>query len=195
MGGELVRQNGKLSSQNFEIAFLTEYSDEALLAELRRVASLIPEGEFITKPAYERNCPRASSSTLQRRFGSWKCVLNSAGLGHRYVGTSISEKMKLQPAKLLSDNDLLRELRRVQLLVGTEWLTSDDFNANSLPVRPPFEDASEASAKVWNLPGSRVTQQVTNRTAKAMFRESCCRLDTLWSHTHDIGKCLSVLRR
>jgi len=40
--------------------------------------------------------------------------------------------MRLQPAKDLSNADLLAELTRVHALVGKEWLTSDDFNAQSV---------------------------------------------------------------
>jgi hypothetical protein len=40
--------------------------------------------------------------------------------------------MRSQPAKDLSNADLLAELRRVHALVGKEWLTSEDFNARSI---------------------------------------------------------------
>lgn len=116
----------------FEIDFLTQYTDEALLAELRRVADLLPKGEFLTKTAYKGNSPRAAHTTISRRFGGWKEALERAGLGHLYVGQAISEKMRSQPAKKLSNSDLISELKRVHALVGKEWLTSEDFNVHSI---------------------------------------------------------------
>jgi hypothetical protein len=116
----------------FEIDFLTEYTDEALLGELRRIAALLPAGEPLTKTAYQRHSPNVAHTTLRRRFGGWKEALERAGLGYLYHGQPISQKMRSQPAKDLSNADLLAELKRVHALVGKEWLTSDDFNARSV---------------------------------------------------------------
>jgi hypothetical protein len=116
----------------FEIDFLTEYTDEALLGELRRIAALLPVGELLTKTAYQRHSPNVAHTTLRKRFGGWKEALERAGLGYLYHGQPISQKMRSQPAKELSNADLLAELKRVHALVGKEWLTSDDFNANSV---------------------------------------------------------------
>jgi hypothetical protein len=116
----------------FEIDFLSEYTDEALLVELRRIATLLPEGEYLTKTAYERHSPRVAHTTIRRRFGGWKEALERAGLGYLYVGQPVSQKMRSQPAKELSNADLISELKRVHALVGKEWLTSDDFNAHSI---------------------------------------------------------------
>ena len=116
----------------FEIDFLTEYTDEALLNELRRIAALLPVGEPLTKPAYKRYSPRVAENTISRRFCGWKEALEKAGLGHLYHGQPVSQKMRTQPARDWSDVDLLAEIRRVHTLVGKQWLTSTDFNANSL---------------------------------------------------------------
>ena len=116
----------------FEIDFLSEYTDEALLGELRRIAALLPMGEPPTKTVYVRHSPKVSHSTIHKRFGGWKEALERAGLGHLYCGQPVSQKMRSQPAKDLSNADLLTELKRVHALVGKEWLTSDDFNAHSV---------------------------------------------------------------
>jgi hypothetical protein len=120
------------SKKRFEIDFLTDYTDEALLGELRRIAALLSDGEPLTKTAYERHAPRVADSTIQRRFGGWREALVRAGLGHLYHGKRVSEKMRSQPARGMSNSDLIAELKRVHALVGTEWLTSDDFNALSI---------------------------------------------------------------
>jgi hypothetical protein len=116
----------------FEIDFLTEYTDEALLAELRRIAALLPEGEPLTKTAFDGLLSKVAAKTIQRRFRGWKAALDQAGLGHLYGGQPVSRKMKEQPIKRLSNDDLVAELRRVHSLVGKTVLTVSDFNANSI---------------------------------------------------------------
>jgi hypothetical protein len=116
----------------FEIDFLTEYTDEALLAELRRIAALLAPGEPLTTTTYERLSPKVAHTTTRRRFGGWKEALERAGLAHLYHGQPVSQKMKTQPARGSSDADLLAELKRVHAFVGKEWLTSTDFNSHSV---------------------------------------------------------------
>jgi len=116
----------------FEIDFLSEYTDDATIDELRRISALLPSGEPLTKTAYRRYSPKVATNTICRRFGGWREALERAALGHLYHGQPVSKKMRLQPAKDLSNADLLAELTRVHALVGKEWLTSDDFNAQSV---------------------------------------------------------------
>lgn len=116
----------------FEIDFLTEYTDEALLAELRRVAVLLPSGEPLTKTVYGQYSPKVAHTTMRRRFSGWREALERAGLGHLYHGQPVSQKMRCQPARGSSDSDLTAELQRVHALVGKDWLTSNDFNAHSV---------------------------------------------------------------
>jgi hypothetical protein len=116
----------------FEIDFLTDYGDESLLAELRRIAAVLPEGQPLTKTAFGRHRPRVSASTIHHRFGGWKEALEKAGLGHLYAGQTVSEKMRTQSAAKLTNDDLIAELKRVHKLLGKDWLTTADFNAHSV---------------------------------------------------------------
>jgi hypothetical protein len=116
----------------FQIDFLAEYTDEALLAELRRIATLLPRGESLTKTAFQNLSPNVAATTIQRRFRGWKVALDQAGLGLLYGGQFVSHKMKEQPIKRLSNDDLIEELKRVHSVVGKAVLTVSDFNANSI---------------------------------------------------------------
>jgi len=69
----------------FAMDRLVSYDDASLIAELQRVAVLLPDGP-ITTAAYDLHA-LAASSTVRRRFGGWQQALGSAGLAHRYAGT------------------------------------------------------------------------------------------------------------
>lgn len=60
-------------NNNFELTTLEEYSDEALLNELRRVADEL-KGERLTHEKFNK-LGRVHSTTLRYRFGSWKKLL------------------------------------------------------------------------------------------------------------------------
>ena len=115
----------------FEINFLDDYSDEALVDEIRRVATQ-HSGSSLSAETFAETSGRVSISTIRRRFGTWRIALSKAGLEHLYGGRKVSEKMKLQPAKRLSKDDLIEELKRVHAILGTETMNRDQFNANSI---------------------------------------------------------------
>lgn len=116
----------------FEIDFLDDYSDEALLDEIRRIAATLPQGTPLTGRTFKQRSPKVSHSTVCKRFGGWREALARAGLGLLYHGPPISQKMRSQPGRSRSNEDLLAELKRVHTLLGKEWLTTDDFNAHSV---------------------------------------------------------------
>lgn len=62
----------------FELKTLEDYSDESLIAELRRVASEF-NGKRLTLEKFN-DLSRVHSTTLRYRFGSWKNALNIAGV-------------------------------------------------------------------------------------------------------------------
>ncbi|HMD83582.1 MAG TPA: HNH endonuclease [Terriglobia bacterium] len=114
----------------FEITFLDSYTDEALLAELRRVATLIPSGP-LTRAVFKQFSKRVSVSTFDKRFGGWGRALKAAGISHLSLDHPGWEKKKAQYARNMSDDDLILEMNRVRALVNMPTLTADDFNQHS----------------------------------------------------------------
>ena len=109
----------------FEMATLVSYDDESLLAELRRVADLVPD-TFLTRTAFD-HCARVSSSTIIKRFGGWQNALNLAGLGGRYSGRPVSTKMREQRGRSATADDVIAELQRVAKVVGRSTVTRVDL--------------------------------------------------------------------
>jgi Homing endonuclease associated repeat/HNH endonuclease len=62
----------------FELKTLTDYSDESLLAEMRRVVVEF-KGDRLTRELFD-TLSRVHSTTLSRRFGSWTDALDRAGI-------------------------------------------------------------------------------------------------------------------
>jgi len=117
----------------FEIDFLDDYSEETLLAEVRRVAADY-RGATLSTAAFEELSGRVSASTVRRKLGGWEAALEAAGFGHLYGGPRVSSKMKAQAARRMTNDDLVAEMRRVRKRVGRGVLTSKDFDRYSLVV-------------------------------------------------------------
>jgi hypothetical protein len=66
----------------FELQTLTNYDNESLIVELKRVANLLPTGQ-INRSEFDR-LSKVHSSTVGKRFGSWRKALEAAGLGDRF---------------------------------------------------------------------------------------------------------------
>lgn len=112
----------------FEVRGLADYSDTALLEEIRRVATAVPDGALTT--SVFRSHSRASVSTFRRRFGGWRNALEAAGLGARYAGPPVSARMRAQAGRSTRRDEVVAELRRVSSLLGRSDLTVEDFNAH-----------------------------------------------------------------
>lgn len=84
----------------FELQTLEEYSDEALLSELRRVADAL-NGERLTKARFA-SIARVHSSTLEKRFGTWTAALDKAGISETVAPRT----------KVLSRETVLHALRQ-----------------------------------------------------------------------------------
>lgn len=115
--------------KQFEPTRLTDYSESALAAELRRVATLIGAGRF-TVTEFERHA-RVARQTLIRRFGGWREALVAAGLPHLYNEPCLSVKSHKQLAKHFSDDELLEEVRAVARKLETTRLTKRLFNEHA----------------------------------------------------------------
>jgi hypothetical protein len=65
----------------FELETLEDYSDDAILAELRRVAEAT-KGQRLTIERFN-SLSRVHSTTLRYRFGSWQAALDKAGISEQ----------------------------------------------------------------------------------------------------------------
>lgn len=65
--------------QKFVLSKLTDYSEEAVLEEVRRVARELGS-ERLTRERFDE-VSRVSSTTLSRKFGSWFGAMDRAGIG------------------------------------------------------------------------------------------------------------------
>jgi len=135
----------------FEISFLDSYTDEGLLDEIRRVATIHGDAP-LTEKTFERLSGRAAASTIQRRFGGWKGALEKAGVGDLYGGRKISQKMRSQAARRMNEADFLAEMRQVHARLGTDILTKDDFDrtsnvTSSVAIRSRFGSWKKAMEK------------------------------------------------
>lgn len=118
----------------FQLDRLTDYDTAAIVDEVQRVASLI-SNPIITRKTFDQ-LSRVSSSTCIRRFGGWREALQTAGLGDRYGGKRVSDKMRKQPARRVSNEEILNELRRIADLVGTTTITLENLVQHSELLSP-----------------------------------------------------------
>lgn len=110
----------------FELDRLISYDDEALLAELRRVAALV-DLPYLSKSAFD-DLSKAHSSVFVRRFGGWQQSLERAGLGDRYSGAPRATRIV---GRTFTDDRLLCELRAVSAKIGGRPVTIDVFNQHA----------------------------------------------------------------
>lgn len=113
----------------FKLHRLSDYSEEALIAEMRRVAESVPSGP-LTRTVFDAHA-RASASILMKRFGGWKEALEAAGLLSRYSGKPVTNRMRVQPGKLVNVQQVIHELQSIASKLGHPDLTVEDFSAHS----------------------------------------------------------------
>lgn len=114
----------------FEMDKLVAYDAASLIAEMRRVAKLIPAGP-ITARLYDEHA-RAKSTTVRHRFGGWLEALTAAGLENRYGGKTITDKMRSQPGRFATAEEVITDLNRVAEVVGRRVITRVDVAMHAL---------------------------------------------------------------
>jgi len=131
----------------FELTSLTDYSDDAVLAELRRVSALVP-GPVLTSANFSR-LARVSASTLRHRFGDWRKALEAAGLGHRFDAST----------EAFTREEIVDALRRTAEAVGRPAVTKRDLREHTRisdrPIRRLFGSYRRAlqAAGLEQVPG------------------------------------------
>lgn len=112
----------------FELDRLPDYSDDALLAELRRVANITGTSKLTVAELSKHS--KAGITTFRRRFGSWRAALEAAGLGHLYNAIPPATKSRTL-ARQMSDAEMLEEMRRVSRIVGRTDIVADDLRQHA----------------------------------------------------------------
>ncbi len=105
------------------------YTESSIVEDLQR-ASALSQDEPFTIAVYSRN-GRYSISHIKRQFGGWREALDRAGLGHRYVGPAITERMKAQVGRAMTDNEILNQIREVAAQLGKASISGANIEANS----------------------------------------------------------------
>lgn len=113
----------------FQLKRLSDHSNEALIAEMKRVAAIVP-AKVLTGREFTKHS-RVGPTTLRRRFGSWRAALEAARLAHRYNIDNVSPRLKKRPAKNVSDQQLLDELLSVARHWGKSSITKSEFEEHS----------------------------------------------------------------
>ncbi len=108
---------------------LPDYSDSAILADLRRVSESCPS-EQLTSEFYSAQ-GQYSPSCLKRRFGGWREALDAVGIGDRFIGPFTTDRMRSQPGRSMSDDAILTQIRDIAARLGHTSLNGADIAAHS----------------------------------------------------------------
>ena len=90
---------------------LPDYSDAAIIEDLKKASETSPNEPFTIEFYSTRG--RYSPSCIKRRFGGWREALDAAKIGSRFVGPLITERMKAQPGRAMSNEKILAQIREV----------------------------------------------------------------------------------
>lgn len=104
----------------FKLDRLSDYSDDAILEEILRVADILKERP-LTISNFDKES-RVNHTTITRRFGNWKNALQKAGLDNSYFHTQNIKKNK---------EEIILELQRVAKVLGKDSFTAGEFEKAS----------------------------------------------------------------
>ena len=158
----------------FELSRLLRYDDDAIVAEMRRVAAIV-EQSVLTIALFDQYS-KVESTTVRRRFGSWRNALDRAGIGDRYSGAVVTRRTSLRCGLRHSDSEMLAELRRVAAHLSATSLSVKRYDVcsqiHSSSIVRRFGSWPAAMAKAGLTPGAR-------RYAKEDYFENLLKV---WTH-------------
>ena len=148
---------------------LNEYrqgvTDEALLADVRRVADLVGD-RYLSYSLYKSK-GKYSENTFRRRFGSWPNVLTKVGLR--------IEKTEEQ-MKRITDQAMLDDLKRVSELIDSEVVTSTNYTKHGRYSYPTITERFGNWANFITRAGLAQTAYIAAISDKELFDE----IERLW---------------
>jgi 5-methylcytosine-specific restriction endonuclease McrA len=138
----------------FELRWLPKYTEEAILAELHRVAELVPE-TALTEREFAKHA-RVGVRAVRNHLGTWRQALNAAGLGSRYKGNG---------SHGLSDEEVLNALRELAAQLGKSELTVGDVEEHLPFARETLKQrwgTSQAAFAAAGLVPAKLGRRYTN---------------------------------
>ncbi len=156
---------------------LPEYSYAAIVDDLRRVSKSFPEEPFTNK-FYFMHGGRYSSSIFKRRFGGWREALDAAGIGNRYVGRPTTDRMRSQPGRAMSNEDILAKIRNIAAQLGKASLAGADINAHSEINQRLLASRFGSVSKALRLAGIAQVPHGRRHTEEEVFEN----LLGVWTH-------------
>lgn len=151
-------------------------SNNDVLDEIRRVANM-SQSTHLTRRLFDKNS-KISSSTVVIRFGSWGEALVQAGIPEKYKGVNISQRMRKQEGKRMTDHDLVVCLQKVAKKLGTETLTMSQFNSNASINPETIRRRFGSWAKALELAGLKISN-LGKRYSEDDYFEN---LLAVWTH-------------
>lgn len=104
----------------FKLNKLSDYSDESIFEEIRRVAMKL-DIRPLSVVAYDTE-GKVHSSTIRKRFGNWQKALENAGLDESFI---------YKANRKLSKNQIIDELKRVAKELNKDSFTAHEFEQYS----------------------------------------------------------------
>lgn len=146
----------------FEINWMDDRSDEALLAEIRRVAALMPDRRLGRRDF--KSHAQISTSTIERPFGSWSEAMRRAGLADALPN--------------YSDQPIFEDLRRVADSFPDEPFTSAFYVAHGRYSQSLFKrrfggwhEALQAAGIAGRFVGPATTERMRSQPGRALKNE------------------------
>jgi len=162
----------------FELNRLTDYSDEAIIREIQRVATVLNVSP-LTISAFEKES-KVKVRAIHKRFNGWKDALEAAGLGHLYSGQAVTKNMREQKNRNAADDELLNELRRVANVVGRKDISTRDLTKHGAVGRDTYSRRFGSWEKAISLAGLNVR---TSGAARSISTEDLFEnLLNVWTH-------------
>ncbi len=156
---------------------LPEYSDTAIVDDLKRVSKSFLEESFTNK-FYLMHGGRYSISIFKRRFGGWREALDAAGIGNRYVGRPTTDRMRAQPGRAMSNEDILSKIRNIAAQLGKASLSGADIHAHSEINQRLLKSRFGSVSKALTLAGITQVPHGRRHTEDEVFEN----LLEVWTH-------------